>query len=199
METKMPINEISVAVIAGGKSQRFGSSKLFAEFNGKRLLDIALEIAVLISPNIMLITNEDAWEIDPNIQIFADNFADMGPLAGVQSALQNSKTEWTAVLPVDMPFLSAEIYYYLWQFCTHEQPVAVESAKGLEPLVSIWPKAALGQIELSLKQEELGIFRCLKKLKAKIIRPGQEMKNYKEQLFININKQNDLNKLQCQG
>jgi len=195
----MHLSEISVAVIAGGKSQRFGSSKLFAEFNGKRLLDIALEIAISICPNVMLITNEDAWEFDPNVQIFADNFTDMGPLAGIQSALQNSKTEWTAVLPVDMPFLTVDIYNYLWQFCTNERPVAAESAKGLEPLVSIWPKNALDQIELSLKQGELGIFRCLKKLNAEIANPCRDMQNYNEQSFVNINKQIDLNKIQSQG
>ena len=186
------IDKITVAVLAGGKSRRFGSSKLDALYKGKRLFDIALDIAASISPNVIVISNQVGLTTNLSYPIYPDIFIEKGPLAGIHSALKNAVSEHVAILPIDMPFLGKPIYKYLMTRYNCKVPVVVKSQKGLEPLVSIWPKAVLSEIESCLEQEHLGIFKCLHGLNADISEIPTT-KNFDERVFININRKEDLN------
>ena len=126
-------NELTAAVLAGGKSIRFGSSKLEAVFRGRRLIDTAIDTACEISSNIMIIADFANLKTQKPVSIYSDVYKNKGPLAGIHSALQHAPDSAVAVLPADMPFLTAEVYRYLLQFFTNERPVAAESDKGLEP------------------------------------------------------------------
>ncbi len=179
--------ELSVAILAGGQSRRFGSNKQAALFNGKTLLQIALETAREITPNVLFISNVPVEYIGQSLPVYPDIYKGKGPLAGIHSALVHSLTEYVAVMPVDMPLLTAGVYRFLLPFLTNEQPVVAESEKGLEPLVSVWNKKHSVLIEDRLKQNLLSIHRCVKALKGKKIPVHSEYEAYRSELFANIN------------
>ena len=50
---------ISAAIIAGGKSTRFGGPKVWAEFRGKRLIDHAVDLAQDIAGQVFIVNGKD--------------------------------------------------------------------------------------------------------------------------------------------
>jgi len=188
-------NGLTAAVLAGGKSLRFGSSKLEAVFRGQRLIDVAVDTAAQISSNIIIIGDNTAIKTQVPAPVYRDIYKNMGPLAGIHTALTYAETSVVAVLPADMPFLTAEIYERLLRFYTNEKPLAAESDKGLESLVSIWPVHFLPEIETCLKQGTLGIFKCWKKWDAQTVDCTTSGAGFDQRIFVNINRQQDLERL----
>ncbi len=188
-------NAITAAVLAGGKSLRFGSSKLDALFRGQRLLDRAVDTAGAVSAAIVIIGENAKPQSSRSVSVFSDIYKNKGPLGGIHAALSYSRNPVVAVLPADMPFLSVEIYTHLLSVFTNGKPLAAESDKGLEPLVSLWPVDFLPEVESCLKEGRLGIFKCWKKWKAQTADCTSSGAGFDQRIFININRQTDLDGL----
>ena len=185
-------NKITAAILAGGKSLRFGSSKLEALFKGRSLLDRALHNASAISETVMIIGENENTKKQSAFSVYGDIYKNKGPLAGVHTALFYTKTEVVAVLPVDMPFLTAEIYTHLLTFYTNDKPLAAESDAGLEPLVSLWPAHFLPEIENCLKRDRLGLFKCWESWDAQRVDCTEAGSGFNRRIFTNINRPSDL-------
>ncbi len=187
------LNNVTSALIAGGKSRRFGSSKLLAEINGKRLLDHALDLALTISQDTIIIGNLNSIAAVGSIPIYEDLISGCGPLCGIYTALHHARQKYIAVLPVDMPLLSADVYQYLYTSCNEERPVVALSHKGLEPLVSIWPVSLCADFEKAVNGKEYRLYKLLKKFNANEIDLAANMPGYQKNWFKNINYKEDLN------
>ncbi|KAA3614775.1 MAG: molybdenum cofactor guanylyltransferase [Calditrichaeota bacterium] len=186
------LKNVTSALIAGGKSRRFGSSKLLATFDEKRLIDHALDIAVTISKDTIIIGNLESSIPVGNIPVYKDIISGCGPLCGIYTALHKASQKYVAVLPVDMPLLSPDVYRFLYPSLTEERPVVALSHKGLEPLVSIWPVSVLTEFEMAIKKGEYKLYKLLQKFRAKEIDLASFMPNYQEMWFKNINYKEDL-------
>jgi molybdopterin-guanine dinucleotide biosynthesis protein A len=183
---------VTSALIAGGKSRRFGSSKLMAKYNGQRLLDRALNIAMTISKDTIII-----GDLDPSIKVeavpvYKDIVSGCGPVCGIYTALFHAQKKYVAVLPVDMPLLSPDVYRFLYPSLTEERPVVALSPKGLEPLVSIWPVALREEFEKAIENKEYKLYKLLQKFNAKEIDLESLMPSFQDSWFKNINYKEDL-------
>ncbi len=185
--------DISTIIIAGGKGRRFGRPKYDVIFKGRRLVDIAVEFARQFGGRISVACGSFNCNLSGGIRTFNDIISGCGPLGGIYSALHYSETQWILIMPVDMPNLSVEIYNILSQNIIDERsPVAAVSNKGLEPLVSIWPRSAVNQVEKMIKAGNYSIRDCLKALRFKAVKINGEHNENKEDPFYNINTQQDL-------
>ncbi len=189
-------NRLAAAVIAGGNSRRFGSLKIFADFEGKTLLDHAVALAQKISPEVLLIGELDECSQPAGIPAFPDLIPGCGPLGGIYTALYHSKLPLVASLPCDMPLLTVGIYSFLGRFAEDERPSVAVSHKGLEPLVSIWPKSALPVIQRTLWQKRFSIREALRELNAAEVYLPAPPHNYRPEMFSNINYKEDLRALE---
>ncbi len=189
------IHTFSVAILAGGQSKRYGSNKQVALFKGKTLMERALKTAQELSAQVFVIANQPADLKEIDLPVYSDIYKGKGPLAGIHSALVNSPTDRVAIMPVDMPLLTAGVYRFLFPFLTNEQPVVAESEKGLEPLVSIWNTKQSDFLKHRLEEEKLSIFRCVEALGGKKIAVHLNYKDYEPKLFANINYPEDLAQL----
>ncbi len=188
------MEKITIAVIAGGNSNRFGSSKVQAKFQGKRLIDYALHLAREISDNIIIISGNHPLQADANATVHRDLIPNCGPLGGIYTALYYASTFRVVMLPVDMPLLSAKVYHFLLEIDDTDRPIVALSHTGLESLVSLWPKSALPIVKHSLESQEFEIYKLLKTLNARHIDLQKDMENYKKEWFLNINSRHDLGK-----
>ena len=183
------LKDCSVAIIAGGQSKRFGSPKYRAKIGRLRLIDMTVSLARQLSPDIMIISGLEAIKKEFALPVFADKFPRCGPLAGIHSALIHATTEWIAVLPVDMPLLKAEFYFSLYEQRKHNTPIVAETDKGIEPMVSLWPRSAIPTIERALKDKQFKIHFVLQELSAvHVLFPKEESIH-----FFNVNFKSDLN------
>jgi FdhD protein/molybdopterin-guanine dinucleotide biosynthesis protein A/molybdopterin-guanine dinucleotide biosynthesis protein len=103
-------SDITLAILAGGASQRMGRPKAGMTLSGKPVLEYLLQR--LAWPGPTLLVTAPGREHPPACELFdreaVDPVAGQGPLRGVLTALQNSSTSRVLVLTVDMPCLLPE-------------------------------------------------------------------------------------------
>jgi molybdopterin-guanine dinucleotide biosynthesis protein A len=120
------------AVLAGGKSMRFGSDKAVAQVNGRALIDHVAHALDGQTAQLVVVGREH-----PGVRGIADQPGpDLGPLAGLAAALLEARTlGLSAVLtaPCDAYDLPADLAQRL-----HPFPAYVES----QPVIGLWPASA---------------------------------------------------------
>ncbi len=182
---------LSVGILAGGKSRRFGSPKGLLVVDGKRMIDRMLDLASALSDDVYLSIGNDNHYPDLNIPLIADHYHDCGPIGGLHALMSAVSTPWLAILPCDMPYLTASVYQQLLQSAGTNEPVVACSKAGLEPLVSLWPKATIEAIEASVKARRFslqGLCRNLQCRKVTIEQAGAGQPSP----FLNINRPEDV-------
>jgi molybdopterin-guanine dinucleotide biosynthesis protein A len=98
--------DVTLAILAGGGSRRFGEPKQRARWRGRWLLQELVERwrpaaarIVLAGPREMV--EEDAGAL--HVDTVFDSWPDCGPLAGIHAALDESPGDRVFFLPCDMP------------------------------------------------------------------------------------------------
>lgn len=99
------MDNISFAILSGGKSSRMGVNKAFLEIQGKSIIETIIDIAYEFS-QIMIITNEPIIYYKFGVEVYSDIYPHRGPISGIHSALHNSKFDNVFILSCDMPFIS---------------------------------------------------------------------------------------------
>jgi molybdopterin-guanine dinucleotide biosynthesis protein A len=132
------------AVIAGGKSTRFGSDKAMARLGGRTLIDRAAETLAEQTAEVIVVGREH-----DGLQGIPDQPGpDMGPLAGIAAALVEAQARgYAAVMtvPCDAYDLPEDLRERLFPY-----PAYVESL----PVVGLWPAFAAQDALAILESDE---------------------------------------------
>ena len=146
LDKKLPV---TVAILLGGESRRFGSPKAFLEWKGKSL---AAHLAVTAgeSASEVLLVGKNAGQIPPDAvslgRFVADEPGWPGPLAGFAAALSQASRPWIFLTGVDMPCLSEKTLREFWRL--REKSVLLDAVvphveDRWQPLCALWNKHAL--------------------------------------------------------
>ncbi len=102
--------DLAVAVLAGGRSSRFGTDKRAARLRGCTLLERALRTAREVSPHVLLSLAAGApgTATEGATPVF-DATPDAGPLGGIVAVLRATTVRRVVFLPVDMPGVTAAL------------------------------------------------------------------------------------------
>lgn len=194
LKEKHMFNNVSAAIIAGGKSRRFGAPKTQAVLREQTLLEHAVRFAYNLSGRVHII-GDLGFPARPGLSIHKDIVSGCGPVCGIYTALHFLENDWLAVMPVDMPALHPSIYRFLYPLAKHGRPVVALSHKGMEPLVSLWPRTALSAFEQAIAQKQYRLYKILEQLRAVEAPLVQSMPDYDPEWFVNINYKQDLAQL----
>ena len=189
------LTHVTAALIAGGKSKRFGSPKQNAVYNGKLLLDLAIEKISHISEDAIIVGDLKRSALKNPIPVFKDLVEDCGPIGGIYTALHFSHKKWVAILPVDMPLLPISVYRFLYASCEEGRPIVAKSESGIEPLVSLWPIENLAAMKNQINKNDFRLHFLLKMLNA-VEMDLSRVPGYNSLWFENINYKNDLKSLE---
>lgn len=144
-------------VLAGGKSRRMGSDKALLLRDGETQLSRAVTMLQEQLERVFISTRADqADDVERRkFERIVDRYDDMGPVAGILSAMDtHSEVSWL-VLACDLPNIDAATIAYLLQHCSAEHvATAYESVHdGLpEPLCAIYRPASRTVIDTFVNQ-----------------------------------------------
>jgi molybdopterin-guanine dinucleotide biosynthesis protein A len=132
------IPDVSAFILAGGKSTRMGTDKVFVTLEGRTLLARALDIARSVTPNVSIVG--DPAKFAAHAPVVEDIFPNCGPLGGIHAALQSTSTDLNVILAVDVPFVSTALLEYLIERARRNAAVVtvVQTAGGYQPLSAIY-------------------------------------------------------------
>lgn len=135
------------AILAGGRSRRFGSEKALAEIEGRPMIARVAEVLArgcrLVAVNAPPESAAAAWARTAGLPVLPDPAdAPDGPLAGLVAALGWAVEEGADLLataPCDTPWLPEDVTQRLLDGLSPGAGVAfAANADGLQPLCAIW-------------------------------------------------------------
>ncbi|MBE1555824.1 molybdenum cofactor guanylyltransferase [Sporosarcina limicola] len=150
-------------VLAGGMSRRFGSPKAFAKLNNKSFYTFAMEALETVCDEVIVVTRPELVASFPptvNVRIDVANYAGLGPLAGILSAMESVEADRYMVLPCDMPYVDGAVISKLMKY--HKTNVTAVISRGRHhPLVSIWDRTMKTVLQQALKSKQLRVMNIL--------------------------------------
>src|SRR5690606_17093824 len=100
----------TAALLAGGKSSRMGQDKATLTFEGQLLWKRQIGLLESLKPAQLLISGrKDGPYADSGYEIVQDHQKNLGPLAGLQSVLEQCRTTRLLLLAVDMPWMTHSV------------------------------------------------------------------------------------------
>ena len=128
---------MSIIVLSGGTSARFGSDKSQALIAGQSL--IALILGSIPSEFKIVIVGEDPKIESSQYQCVHEDPIGGGPLAGFKAGLTACESELVALIATDMPFACARVLNLLNFVREHDDAVMYVDAEGFkQPLAALY-------------------------------------------------------------
>jgi len=127
-----------------------GTDKALLNFEGELLVvRVARRLQAVADP-VMLAPGRRGRFRDLGYAEVDDEFPDAGPLSGLVAGLDVSPHEQLALVAVDMPHASPELFQLLAALRLDEDAVVPVSVDGIEPLHAVYWRQALPRVRSAL-------------------------------------------------
>jgi molybdenum cofactor guanylyltransferase len=185
---------ITGAVLAGGRSLRFGKNKAFQQLRGKRFIDLAIESLRPFCDPVMVVVSEIEPYLDTGVMLVQDIIQHQGPLGGIYTALLFSSAEWVFVKATDMPFLVPALASLIIDAKEGFDAVVPKLNDFYDPLLAMYNRRCLPAIARQLqepdKHQAIGFYR---KIRIRTVTESEWRKVDPDALsFKNVNTPSDL-------
>jgi molybdopterin-guanine dinucleotide biosynthesis protein A len=183
-------SNITGVILAGGKSSRMGVNKSFLKLGSQTIIERIVNLMKSIFSEVIIITNTPDEYKFLNLPLYEDIYKWKGPLAGIHSALTQSQTEKIFVLSCDVPLMSKEMIEYVIEYKSNKSIIFCEAAGYHQPLVGVYSKKILSEIEKFISNNEMSdksFHQFLKNIDMEIIHP-EDLPFYKDDIYLNVNR-----------
>ncbi|CUS96810.1 molybdenum cofactor guanylyltransferase [Candidatus Chrysopegis kryptomonas] len=155
------------AVLAGGKSKRFGSDKRFLKLGERTLIEIACDkIRANFERRYLVLDKDSNFEV-PDFIILRDKIDNRGPLVGVYSTLIEMVECFGCVfVPVDMPFIPNELLQFMSTLSDYDA-VYIKFSDKIYPFPGYYSKRLIPLIESLIDFGKLSLKELLGEVKLK--------------------------------
>lgn len=176
----MKKQELSAAVLAGGKSRRMGMDKLLLPVKGRPLIanlcDCCGGFHELILSTAKGRDYTEAIRTCKTVPVIVyDEMEDIGALEGLYQAIKKASTKAVVVVAGDMPGISGEFLTALVKIYdeTKEDILILETEDGIHPLCGIYSTCVLPGIEQMRKNGIYKIRRLFADYRMNTVRPEE--------------------------
>jgi molybdopterin-guanine dinucleotide biosynthesis protein A len=194
----MDHNNILGAVLAGGKSRRFGEDKSQVKLGDKLLIDYILSEIIDEFNEVLVVSNNlIEFKQSEKISLIKDFKKDLGPLGGVLTAMKwvkdnNKDYQWISTFPVDTPFFKNQILKDFFKKINMKEGKLffINSNDTRHNIFGLWSLDLMDKLEEDLDKGERKVEVWANSIGVKNI----NMKFENKDPFFNINTKEDLKK-----
>ncbi len=162
--------DLTVAILAGGRSKRMGSDKALLTIEGIPLLQRVIDAAHTLADARIIISNSPTTHSPFLWPLFPDRFPDAGPLGGLATALHHVTTSHLLLLACDMPNLTPPLLQYLVDQPRASHGVIIpEDEKGLQPLCAVYSRSILPLAEDAIEKGQLSMQTFVGRIDARVV------------------------------
>ena len=185
------MNQISGAILAGGRSSRFGRDKALEVWQGKTLLEHAANSLEACTERFIVGGNPERYgfleiPVHPDLEPF------QGSLHGLARALELAHHARVAVIACDIPNLTRNYWEFIANFVG--DVVIPENSDGyLEPLAAMYSKNCLEYVKLALEIGNLKMTGWFdNSLQIRVVKWLELEQLFQPSIFLNANTPKDL-------
>ena len=187
-------HDITGIILAGGKSSRMGKDKGLCGFNGRALVEYAIETLKPLCGSMVISANHFPEKYEQfGIPVVGDEIKNIGPMGGIYTCLKQSLTQHNLVLSCDTPFVGTILFSHLLRQVRKEQVVApVHHTFLVEPLSAYYATNVLDDIQQAIDDGDYKLIDLFKKVRFKTVQMDKLLPFHPEYSFLNINRPEDL-------
>lgn len=181
------------ALIAGGKSVRFGAPKARTEMAGLPMIAWGIR-ALGDAERIVVVGGDPALAAELGVDHLEDAEAGRGPLAGLVAALEAANEEGHVgvfALACDLPLVTSAIVRRIVQAGDGESVVAACGSEGPEPLCAFYPASCLVPAQERSRRGIHSLKGLLDALSVRLVAAEELGCSPSEDPFLNVNTPED--------
>ena len=188
------MSNLTIAIMAGGRSSRMGTDKAFVPLLGQPMIEhILARLTDLGQDQTLLITNRPDDYAHLRLPMFEDVFADKGALGGIYTAIHHSETTYTLVIACDMPFVNADLLRHMIDLRANFDVIVPRENDHLEGLHAIYSKHCLEPIRTRIDANRLKVIGFYEDMRVRYLDPVEWEKFDPQGLsFYNVNTPEEL-------
>ena len=195
-------NNITGFILAGGKSTRMGENKSLLKIGEHTIIERVVNLMKGLFKEVIIITNQKDVYFFPGLPMFEDVYKDIGPLAGIHSALSHATTEKNFIISCDIPLMTSDVIKYLIEYPT-KKPITIARADNfIQQLIGLYSKNLISTIENIIdtsstqkdernpeqKNRGCSVLELVKSVESEIIDIEKEYSSYIPGTFYNMNR-----------
>ncbi|MGE5354096.1 MAG: molybdenum cofactor guanylyltransferase [Acidobacteriota bacterium] len=196
-------NDITAAILSGGKSSRMGENKSLLKIGDKTIIERVKELLDTLFSKVILITNEPEEYNFLKLQTFRDIYPGRGPLSGIHSALNNSGTDKCFIIASDIPLMKREMIEYLVNYRTGKMITIARAGGFIQQLCGLYHKSCIPEAEKILLSKELNEGRSPEQIKRRCsvlelaesvgaeILDAESLPFYTDDMYYNMNRKEE--------
>lgn len=182
--------DISVGILAGGKSSRMGTDKALIRIGNERIINRISKELGGFSEIIVSAGRNRAYEELGFCTVYDDN-ADIGPMEGIRQVLLRAKEEYVFICAADMPFISSKLVDHMAGYISSDHDCYVIADEDhIHPLCAIYKKSALPVIEELIAEKKYRLREIFSRVATKYISLDNTV--FDSKTVRNINTREDL-------
>jgi molybdenum cofactor guanylyltransferase len=180
---------ITTVILAGGQGTRIGGGKGLQNLQGRPLIQWVIDAMKPQSDEILISANDEGYQ-GFGFRVVADITAgSVGPLAGVQAALNAARHDYVLSVPCDAPYLPADLAARLSAAMGGADACVAVAEGRTQPVIALYRKSVLGRLNHYLASGERKVMDWQKTLRL------NEAAFEDAHAFININTKAELDNL----
>ena len=185
--------DLTIAILAGGRSSRMGTDKAFVRVLGRPLIEEILSQSAGLGMESLIITNRPAEYAYLGVPLFGDVLPDKGPLGGLYTALHSATRPHVLCIACDMPFVVRPLLDYLISLIPEGDAVVPRLAGEAEPFRAIYSRACLAPIRAALDAGRMRMISFFPDVRVRFVNEAEIDQFDPQHLsFFNVNTPDDL-------
>lgn len=179
------MKEISAAVLAGGKSSRMKTNKVWLNCGEETFIAHGLRVCGCFD-DVLVSVNDPSGFTGLDCRLVVDDRKGYGPLEGIRGVVEAASHDYVMCVAVDMPFLESALLQDLSDRITGEEDAVVLLNQGKpQPLCSIYRKTVIPVIEEMFEADIHKIRTLFDRIRCTYVEIGDL--GYEEAVIMNVN------------
>jgi molybdopterin-guanine dinucleotide biosynthesis protein A len=179
---------LSLAILAGGNSQRFGEDKALALLHGQPLLAHIVERTAGLAAETFIVTNRPEAYARFGLRLVGDLRPGQGALGGLHTALYYAAQPWLLALACDMPLINRALLEHMLTLTDGVEAVVPSLDGRPEPLHALWSKACLAPVQAALKRGDRRVVSFFPAIRVRTVTLTEiEIFDPEHLSFLNVN------------
>lgn len=182
----------SAAILMGGAARRFGGrDKSALLVGGTTILNRQLDVLAGITDDVLAVGGSAVT--DRRLRTVADQHPGLGPLAGLEAALEAARNDEVLLIACDLPFLTTRFLAHLVGLAGEADAVVPQTDRGYHPLCAVYHRRCLPAVRRRLDMRELAMRQLLQEITVRGV-DTQELAQFgrESRLLANANTPSDL-------
>jgi len=156
-----PIDSVTIVILAGGMSSRFGSNKALERWQENTVIEGIIQKERMACPDLALSVRQPDEFVQIDIPKISDVIKDKGPLGGLYSALAGCKTKWVMLIACDMPLIETRLIKYMLSIPARTQIIIPWMNGRFEPLHAVYNRSLLPLVKVLIQRGRLSMLGLL--------------------------------------